>query len=511
MFDAVYLIPAIDYATSSKCKIILWMWNTIEEYNIKRIYLAKEFAEVWTFDKGDALKYGLHFSEQFYFVPSDTVSTITNKTIFFVGADKNRMKTICGLSTELTKIGYVSDFHVLPDSGRRYKPDEQVFLLKDRMDYFQVIDHVKNCSVVLDLVKEGQVGLTVRTLEAAFYGKKVITNNKAAKYYDLYKFGNIYILGDAENYKLENFLMAPFKEYPKEVLSEYTAQRWLDNLSSGKESELEIYGDIRHTGSKQASKQADILLLQHNNPYAIVLERQIFAEAIENEMLDVKCETKFKGIAAFLSKRKIQKFIGKNTANLILNRTVLMSYLKDAKKANKKPIILFLNSAFTEIRYPADALLYLKRAYDATFVLYYIDTISRGVSIYANYLRKKEVFDLIYTFDKDDAYKYELMFWETPYSKMRLNISSKFDLYFCGVDTDRIETIQTISRVPELDYSMDLIEVSGSGVFKRNNRIVLQRVKDVMPYKIVLEKTLEVNCILEIVRPGQVGFTLGVF
>lgn len=260
-----------------------------------------------------------------------------------------------------------------------------------------------------------------------------------------------------------------------------------------------------------ASKQADILLLQHNNPYAIVLERQIFAEAIENEMLDVKCETKFKGIAAFLSKRKIQKFIGKNTTNLILNRTVLMSYLKDAKKANKKPIILFLNSAFTEIRYPADALLYLKRAYDATFVLYYIDTISRGVSIYANYLRKKEVFDLIYTFDKDDAYKYELMFWETPYSKMRLNISSKFDLYFCGVDTDRIETIQTISRVPELDYSMDLIEVSGSGVFKRNNRIVLQRVKDVMPYKIVLEKTLEVNCILEIVRPGQVGFTLGVF
>lgn len=190
----------------------------------------------------------------FYFVPSDTVSTITNKTIFFVGADKNRMKTICGLSTELTKIGYVSDFHVLPDSGRRYKPDEQVFLLKDRMDYFQVIDHVKNCSVVLDLVKEGQVGLTVRTLEAAFYGKKVITNNKAAKYYDLYKFGNIYILGDAENYKLENFLMAPFKEYPKEVLSEYTAQRWLDNLSSGKESELEIYGDIRHTGSKQASR-----------------------------------------------------------------------------------------------------------------------------------------------------------------------------------------------------------------------------------------------------------------
>lgn len=55
-------------------------------------------------------------------------------------------------------------------------------------------------------------------------------------------------------YKLESFLIAPFKEYPKEILSEYTAQRWLDNLSSGKESELDIYGDARHTDSKQASR-----------------------------------------------------------------------------------------------------------------------------------------------------------------------------------------------------------------------------------------------------------------
>ena len=118
-----------------------------------------------------------------------------------------------------------------------------------------------------------------------------------------------------------------------------------------------------------ANNQADILLLQHNNPYAIVLERQIFSEAIENGTLDVKCETEFKGIEAFLSKRKIQKFIGKNTANWILNRTVLMNYLKDAKGAKKRPIVLFLNSVFTEIRYPVDALLHLKKEYGAIFIL----------------------------------------------------------------------------------------------------------------------------------------------
>ena len=229
--------------------------------------------------------------------------------------------------------------------------------------------------------------------------------------------------------------------------------------------------------------------MQHNNPYAIALERQIFSETIENGTLDVKCETKFKGMAAFLSRRKIQEIIGKNTAGWILDRTTLSNYLKHAKESKKIPIVLFLNSIFTEIRYPADALLYLKKEYGAIFVLYYIDTISRGVSIYANYLREKGVFDLIYTFDKCDAKKYGLMFWETPYSRIPLKISNKIDLYFCGVDTDRIDVIQTISRVPELDYSMDLIEISGNGVFEGNNRIILHSVKDIMPYKEALEKT----------------------
>ena len=36
-------------------------------------------------------------------------------------------------------------------------------------------------------------------------------------------------------------------------------------------------------------------------------------------------------------------------------------------------------------------------------------------------------------------------------------------------------------------------------------------VNDIRPYKEVLESTLKANCILEIVRPGQVGFTLRTF
>lgn len=55
-----------------------------------------------------------------------------------------------------------------------------------------------------------------------------------------------------------------------------------------------------------------------------------------------------------LSRRKIQKYIGKVLQSQILANTVLENYLKDCTAENRKPIVLFLNTLFTEVRYPPD-------------------------------------------------------------------------------------------------------------------------------------------------------------
>lgn len=268
-------------------------------------------------------------------------------------------------------------------------------------------------------------------------------------------------------------------------------------------------GDLTnmHMNNTPENKQVDILLLQHNNPYAVILERQIFAEAVEQKKLRCASETQFKGIRAILSRRKAQVFIGKFTKRWILNNTVLDNYLNDCKKNNRTPIVLFLNSFFTEIRYPTNALSYIKKKYGAFFVLYYIDTVKRDVSTYANYLREKSIFDLVFTFDKTDAKAYDLVFWQTPYSVMNVEISNCKDLYFCGVDTDRTNIINAISHIKNIDYAMDLIQAIEKKEYV-DDRITVHSVNEVMPYKDVLKRTLEANCILEIVRPGQNGFTL---
>ncbi len=253
LFDAVFLVPAIYKAKRRECKLHLWMWNIIEDYNVGWIQIAKEFADVWTFDKGDADNYGLHFSNQFYFPQStEEVLNQNSKSVFFVGADKNRMKSLCYIADDLHSIGFQGDFYILPDANKGYSQKDKQYLLKDRMDDESVIDHVRKCAAVLDLVKEGQVGITVRTLEAVFYKKKVITNNIAVRNTDLYRFGNIYILGK-ESVTLEDFLRKPFANYGQCILKKYTAKTWLKNICSGEESILDNDKDEQYT-DKQASR-----------------------------------------------------------------------------------------------------------------------------------------------------------------------------------------------------------------------------------------------------------------
>ena len=254
------------------------------------------------------------------------------------------------------------------------------------------------------------------------------------------------------------------------------------------------------------------LLLQNNNANAVRLECAIFADAIKNGMIETKSENKIEGIKALVSKRKIQMLIGFCTKQYILSGTQLERYLIECHKMGRTPIILFLNSFFAEIRYPFQALMYLKKKYNAHYVLYFIDTIEKDVSLYAYYLFRKKVFDLVYTFDYLDSVKYGIKYWLTPYSCVDIrqdNIKEKVDIYFCGVDSDRSEIINEISNNKKIGYNMDIISVEGKIIPKTG--INLHPLGETLPYSVVLERTLEANTILEIMRPGQVGFTLRTF
>ena len=78
-----------------------------------------------------------------------------------------------------------------------------------------------------------------------------------------------------------------------------------------------------------------------------------------------------------------------------------------------------------------------------------MDIFKHEVSVHANMLREKAVFDLVYTIEAGDAEASGSILWPTPYSKSLVakGIQPSFDLYFCGVDKGRGPVLAQIARM----------------------------------------------------------------
>ena len=114
------------------------------------------------------------------------------------------------MNNELRKAKY-NEFHYVPLKG------------KDMNDVYET----SRC--VLDSAQDGQLGLTIRDLEALGAKKKLITTNEDVINYDFYKPENIYVYEGKID--LENvFFTHEYKEVSKEVYEKYSLRSWLKEI-----------------------------------------------------------------------------------------------------------------------------------------------------------------------------------------------------------------------------------------------------------------------------------------
>ena len=232
VFDAVVLVPGIFLAVRGKAKIYLWLWNSLGSgRNIGLRFIKGLFPRVdfYTFDRADACRYGFKYNHQFYFrLPNVGNPSLSSKTLFFIGQDKGRLNQLQVIAS-LVPEGFDCDFRVVPDPEVVY-PMGTPFLTAGFMDYSEVIDIVGKSEVLVDLVKHDQVGMTLRVLEALYYGKKIITNNASLLSSEIYTTGNVFVLG-CENEGLAEFLDKPTYAYPSELLDRYSYESWLEGFN----------------------------------------------------------------------------------------------------------------------------------------------------------------------------------------------------------------------------------------------------------------------------------------
>lgn len=235
------LINGIAFVSKSK-DIKVFFWNSMGKdkslkghLRSKKVEKMKKKVEFLTFDFLDAKKYGFKITNQICYDPDKyfvKTNLLKDSDVYFVGLDKGRYEILNSIYENITSLGFSCDFNIVRD---RFSPVKiNPYFGFNSLTFEDNIAHINKTKTLLEIVKENQTGLTMRTLESLCFKKKLITNNKNIENYEFYSPKNIFILGKDEN--IEAFLQCNFDDSIKFDKSNYLIDAWLEKNLCGIDS-----------------------------------------------------------------------------------------------------------------------------------------------------------------------------------------------------------------------------------------------------------------------------------
>ncbi|MCC8137163.1 MAG: hypothetical protein LIO76_03720 [Clostridiales bacterium] len=138
-----------------------------------------------------------------------------------------------------------------------------------------------------------------------------------------------------------------------------------------------------------------------------------------------------------------------------------------------------------------------KEYYDTRIILYYMNPILSYNKGFMKYCRE------VYTFDRDDARTYGLMYKHTPYTE-------KIRKKDCETDIDAFFLGREKNRLPEIRSARKLLEDAGlrTRFLVYGTRDASLRMDTYMSYEDYLDQVMRSKCLVEINVPGQTGCSL---
>lgn len=220
-------------------------------------------------------------------------------------------------------------------------------------------------------------------------------------------------------------------------------------------------------------------------------------------------------LKALLLKRKVQHISKGRLDFLSYEENNLLQTIKYYSEKRDNVYVIFLNAALYYNPYlPGTLRKYKKIFNNLKYVLFYLDIMNVPVSRNADVLRKQNIFDIVYTIDKNDAVDSGAILWNTFYSlnESYLDIQQENDLYFCGVSKGRANILAECASSAEkhrANISMDVICYDDTDIFSDDVYGVNARTpNEYLSYTEVIRNELRAGCILEVVQKGQVAPTL---
>lgn len=141
---------------------------------------------VITFNEKDAKQFDLLLCQnQPYKLPICKDESIPVSDVFFIGADKGRLPKLISIYEKLTRAGLKCDFHIVgvPEEKQLYSDD---IVYNKKIPYSEVLARVYATRCVLEVLQKNEDYISIRTLEALQYHRKLLTESKGLKKTDYY-------------------------------------------------------------------------------------------------------------------------------------------------------------------------------------------------------------------------------------------------------------------------------------------------------------------------------------
>lgn len=237
ILDGIRGTDVIEYIqeNNSQARIILYYVNTFEKGARNDPARYKKYGcEIYTFDRNQAEAAAINFRHYFYEYEEEyneikNLSMDIRQDILFIGSDKGRMKSLQELEREFSSNGLSFYYRVVPDKRTTYTQEQSAHLLKERIPYTQIAKAIAESNAVLDFTSAGQSGITLRSMECIFFGKKLITNNDDVVHYDFYNENNVFLLNKRSLKELPRFMQTEFT-LDSDVASRYTKEYWMESF-----------------------------------------------------------------------------------------------------------------------------------------------------------------------------------------------------------------------------------------------------------------------------------------
>lgn len=216
-------------------KMIAYQWDGLKR--TPEIYQKiGYFDKFYCFNPSDVDQQKVFFASNFYFdIPAPVIPDSSLQDIYYLGRYlPERVQPIIPLLNALDTLKATGELIFLIDGAcddfKQEYPQNIVKCTKTPISYQENLEKTVAAKMILDLKLKEHDGLSFRFFEALHYQKKIITTNQTVKNYDFYFPENIFIFGEDDLERLEDFMANPYVALPNDILKKYQFKNWFKTI-----------------------------------------------------------------------------------------------------------------------------------------------------------------------------------------------------------------------------------------------------------------------------------------